>query len=153
MVDPSLEFIEFIPLEESDMNAYGSLAGSYAIIKVGNEVLFGFNRFRSRWELPAGRREGNETPKECAIRELFEETGQKVENLSFKGIAKIQNLDKQTIKLNPIFYCALNELSDFIPNEEMERITLWDLTSDIGPVDQVDLQIWMALKKFIPTEI
>ena len=148
MVDPSLQFIEFIRMDEKDMNSFSPLAGSYAIIQVRDEILFGYNRFRNRWELPAGRREGNETPKECAIRELFEETGQKVDHLSFQGIAKIKNLDKQIIKYNPIFYCKIDELSDFIPNEEMDRITLWDLTRDIGPVDQVDLQIWKALKEF-----
>ena len=153
MIDPSLQFIEFIRIDEKDMNSYEDLAGSYAIIQVRDEILFGYNRFRKRWELPAGRREGNETPKECAIRELYEETGQKVEQLTFQGIAKIQNLDKQTIKYNPIFYCAIDELSDFIPNEEMERITLWDLTSDIGPVDQVDLQLARALQKFFLMDV
>lgn len=148
MVVPSLQFIEFIRMDEKDMNSFSPLAGSYAIIQVRDEILFGYNRFRNRWELPAGRREGNETPKECAIRELFEETGQKVDHLSFQGIAKIKNLDKQIIKYNPIFYCKIDELSDFIPNEEMDRITLWDLGRDIGPVDLVDLQIWKALKEF-----
>lgn len=32
----------------------------------------------------------------------------------------------------------------------MERITLWDLSSDIGPVDHLDLQIWMALQHSQP---
>lgn len=148
MVDPPLQFIEFIRMDEKDMNSFSPLAGSYAIIQVRDEILFGYNRFRNRWELPAGRQEGNETPKECAIRELFEETGQKVDHLSFQGIAKIKNLAKQTIKYNPIFYCKIDELSDFIPNEEMDCITLWDLTRDIGSVDQVDMQIWEALREF-----
>ncbi|MET0787237.1 MAG: NUDIX hydrolase [Paenisporosarcina sp.] len=151
MVDPSLQFIEFIRMDEEDINSYSHLAGSYAIIQVRDEILFGYNRFRNRWELPAGRREGNESPKECAIRELFEETGQKVEHLAFQGIAKIKNLDNQSIKYNPIFYCKIDELSDFIPNEEMDRITLWNLSRDIGQVDQVDLQIWKALKEFTQT--
>lgn len=148
MVDPSLKFIEFIRMDGKDIHSYFPIAGSYAIIQVREEILFGYNRFRNRWELPAGRREGNESPKECAIRELFEETGQKVNHLTFQGIAKIKNLDKQTIKYNPIFYCKIDELSDFIPNEEIDRITLWNLKTDIGPVDQVDLQIWQALKEF-----
>lgn len=91
----------------------------------------------------------NETPKECAIRELYEETGQRIENLVFQGLAKIRNLDTQHIKYNPIYFCKVDQLTDFIPNDEMEKITLWDLTSDIGPVDQVDLQIWKALKNVL----
>jgi len=97
MVDPPLEFIELIILNEEKLTTFEPLAGSYAVIQVGDEILFAFNRFRKRWELPAGRREMNETPKDCAIRELYEETGQRIENLVFKGLAKILNLDTQHI--------------------------------------------------------
>lgn len=146
-VDPSLEFIELVNnLNEEDLHAHEPLAGSYAVIQVGDDILFAFNRFRKRWELPAGRRERNETPKECAIRELYEETGQKVENLLFQGVAIIRNVHTNQVKYNPIYFCKVDHLTAFIPNEEMERITLWNLTTDIGPVDQVDLQIWNALK-------
>ena len=144
--DPFLEFIEFFHLNEDELNSYEPLAGSYAIIEINHKVLFAFNRFRKRWELPAGKREINESAKECAIRELFEETGQTVPNLKFQGLAKIRNLNSQSIKYNPIYYCKVANLTTFIPNDEMECITLWDLSSDIGPVDDVDLKIWKALK-------
>ena len=150
IVDPPLEFIEFIILTEDELYKYESLAGSYAIVQVENEVLFGFNCFRKRWELPAGRRELNESPKECAMRELYEETGQKVENLAFKGVAKIRNLNTHHVKYNPIYFCQVDYLTPFIPNDEMESITLWDTSIAIRPVDQVDLQIWMAVKHALP---
>jgi len=107
-VDPSLEFVEFIYLQEDDLPAFEPLAGSYAIVRVENKTLFAFNRFRKRWELPAGRREMNETPKECASRELFEETGQRIDNLAFQGLAKIRNLDNQHVKYNPIYLCKVD---------------------------------------------
>ncbi len=146
-LDPSLKFIEFIYLTENELYNYDPLAGSYAIVQVEQNILFGFNHFRKRWELPTESRELNESPKECAIRELFEETGQKVENLVFQGLAKIRNLDTQRVKYNPVYFCKVSRLTSFIPNDEMDRITLWDLSSDIGPVDQVDLQIWKALQQ------
>jgi len=144
-VDPDLEFFEFIKIKEEEMETYEPLAGSYAVIQVDDRVLFAFNRFRKRWELPAGKRELNEAPKECAVRELFEETGQRVSQLEFQGLAKIMNLDTQTVKYNPIYSCRVDHLTDFIPNEEMERIILWDIISDIGPVDLVDLKIYKSL--------
>ncbi len=149
-VDPSLEFIEFMTVTEDELHNYEPLAGSYAIVQVEHDLLFGFNQIRKRWELPAGRRELNESPKECAMRELYEETGQKVENLAFKGVAKIRNLDTHLVKYNPIYFCKVDYLTPFIPNDEMESITLWDTSSAIGPVDQVDLQIWMAVKHVLP---
>jgi 8-oxo-dGTP diphosphatase len=149
-VDPALEFIEFIDLKEDELHIYESLAGSYAIVQVEDKILFAFNRFRKRWELPAGRRELRETPKEVAIRELYEETGQIADNLVFQGLAKIRNLDTQHVKHNPIYFCKVDHLTAFIPNDEMEQITLWDLTTGIGPVDYVDVQILLALKKTQP---
>lgn len=143
-IDPSLEFIEFMHLQEDELPAYETLAGSYAIVQFEHKFLFAFNRFRKRWELPAGKRELHESPRECARRELFEETGQRVDHLAFQGLAKIRNLDTDSVKYNPIYICEIDLLTAFIPNDEMEQITLWDLTEDIGPVDQVDLQILMS---------
>ena len=149
-VDPSLEFIEFMTVTEDELHKYEPLAGSYAIVQVEHDLLFGFNHFRKRWELPAGSRELDESPKECAIRELYEETGQKVKELTFQGLAKIRNLETQLVKYNPVYFSKVCHLTPFIPNDEMERIILWDLASDIGPVDHVDVQIWMTLKQVQP---
>ncbi len=135
---------------EDELHNYEPLAGSYSIVQVEHNLLLGFNHLRKRWELPAGKREADESPKECAIRELYEETGQKVEDLTFQGLAKIRNLETQHLKYNPVYFSKVSHLTPFIPNDEMERIILWDLASDIGPVDLVDVQIWMALKQVHP---
>lgn len=45
-----------------------------------NRVLLGHATGRNYWDIPKGGIEENETPKECAIRETFEETGYKVKN-------------------------------------------------------------------------
>ncbi|MGD6834837.1 NUDIX domain-containing protein [Sutcliffiella halmapala] len=83
-----IEFLDFISMSEEDMFNYQPLAGSFAVIKCEGKYLMCYNVWRKQWELPAGCREGDETPKECAIRELFEETGQIVSDLEFKGLLK-----------------------------------------------------------------
>lgn len=42
-VNPSLEFIEFISISEDDALKYETLVGSYAIMQVGDDILFAFN--------------------------------------------------------------------------------------------------------------
>ncbi|MCP3738446.1 NUDIX domain-containing protein [Rossellomorea sp. BNER] len=139
-------FLEWMEIRESDLMNYQPLAGSFAVIKVGEEFLICFNKWRQQWELPAGKREGKETPVECAIRELYEETTQKLSSLEFLGLAKIQKADGE-VKYNPIFYGEQKSLSEFRENEEMNDIKLWDLITDADPFDPVDRRILEEVRK------
>ncbi|WKA54988.1 NUDIX domain-containing protein [Planococcus shixiaomingii] len=136
------EFLEFIRLNEEDMSRYEPLAGSFAVVMRDGKYLVCFNKWRSQWELPAGRREGAETPKECAARELYEETGQTVAALAFEGLLKIRNQINGQVKFNPVYSAAIDRLQPFLKNAETTEIKLWDLQEDIGPFDEVDLNIF-----------
>ncbi len=124
------------------MANYDPLAGSFAVIKCNGKYLMCYNVWREQWELPAGRREGNETPKECAIRELYEETGQLVKGLEFKGLLKTKKSISQETKYNPVYFAEVVKLQPFLENEETSEIKLWDLKEEIGYVDVVDIRIF-----------
>jgi 8-oxo-dGTP pyrophosphatase MutT (NUDIX family) len=49
-------------------------SGKYLLVKV----------FTGKWSFPKGHREENETPHECATREIYEETGLTIENIQSK---------------------------------------------------------------------
>jgi 8-oxo-dGTP diphosphatase len=136
-----LEFLEFIYTSEEKIHEYEPLAGSFAVIKCEDKYLMCYNTWRKQWELPAGKREENETPKECAIRELYEETGQLVSNLEFKGLLKSRKTTNGQIKFNPVYFAQTEEMQPFKENEEISRITLWDLKEEIGYIDSVDVRI------------
>ena len=123
------------------MNYYEPLAGSYAVIKCEGKYLMCYNTWRKQWEIPAGQREAHETPKECAIRELYEETGQTIEDLNFIGLLKSKNLSTGNVKYNPVYYGAMDELQPFVRNAETSQIILWDLQEQIGTMDEVDLRL------------
>jgi len=135
------EFINFISIEEKEINSYQPLAGSFAVLKCEGKYLICYNIWRKQWELLAGRREGDETPKECAIRELYEETGQAVTDLEFKGLLKVKSTMNGNIKFNPVYFTTIEKLQPFKVNEETLEIKLWDLCEEIGYFDSVDIQI------------
>ncbi|WP_279401561.1 NUDIX hydrolase [Piscibacillus salipiscarius] len=129
-------------IKESEMHNYHRLAGSYAVIKCDGRYLLCYNTLRKQWELPAGRREENESPKDCAIRELYEETGQSVSSMTFKGLLKMMNVATREVKYNPIYFTTLDQLQPFQVNKETSEIYLWDLKSQVGYIDEVDIKIF-----------
>ncbi|MCM3616077.1 NUDIX hydrolase [Sutcliffiella horikoshii] len=140
--DNGIEFLDFISLSEEDMFQFQPLAGSFAVIKCEGKYLMCYNAWREQWELPAGRREGDETPKECAIRELFEETGQVETGLEFKGLLKSKKATSGEIRYNPVYLTEVEKLQPFIENDETSEIRLWDLKEELGYLDSVDIRIF-----------
>ena len=133
--------LEYLKIEEKDIWKY-NVTGAFAIVKVGDSYLFGFNNWRKQWELPAGGIEQGETARMAAERELFEEAHQENGALTFKGFAKVMKPDGE-IRYQAVYQCVQEKLLPFIKNEddEMDEIILWDLIQDIGYVDECDLKI------------
>ncbi|WP_267930466.1 NUDIX domain-containing protein [Cytobacillus spongiae] len=133
-----------MPIPEEEIWDHNPIAGSFSVIMVGEKVLMCYNVFRQQWELPAGKREGNETTRECALRELFEETGQHLQYLHFKGLMKVKKASG-AVQYNPVYTASLKELQPFIPNPETNEIILWDQKMDIGTMDAVDVKLLLYL--------
>ncbi|MFC4808562.1 MULTISPECIES: NUDIX domain-containing protein [Paenibacillus] len=131
------EFVECISLNEHELNHYSPLAGSYAVVRFDSKYLICFNTLRKQWEVPAGGRDGNETTKECAIRELYEETGQVVKDMELRGLLKVRKPDG-TMKYNPIYYAELDKVVPFKENDETDKILFWNFTDNVGYIDEVD---------------
>lgn len=136
------KLLEYLDIKETDIDKYINVTGAFAILKIKDKYVLGYNNWRKQWEFPAGHIEEGETPRCAAERELFEETHQRNSNLIFKGLAKVSDA-KDYIRYQVIFYCEQEELSEFIKNDddEMDKILLWDMVENIGYIDEVDLKI------------
>jgi len=134
--------LEYINIEENKINNYENVTGAFAILKVKDKYVVGYNSWREQWEFPAGRIDAGETAREAAIRELYEETHQQNENLTFKGLFKVEDA-KGNLKYQAIFVCEQEQLTPFeySDGDEMLEIKLWDMKENIGYVDECDLKI------------
>lgn len=136
------KLLEYIDIKEEDIEKYPNVTGAYAILKIADQYVVGYNGWRKQWEFPAGGIDEGETAREAAIRELYEETHQRNEQLEFKGLFKVEDA-KGNIKYQAIFTCQQDELIPFEYTEadEMNEIMLWDMREDIGYVDECDVKI------------
>jgi len=126
--------------ERSDLDA--PLTHSLVVVKCQDKFLMMFNKWRKSWELPGGVIEPGESPKDCALRELFEETNQKINHIEFIGLMKFHLQPSfhgpERTEYGALFYAELSELASFAENDEAAEITLWDGTSDIGAIQVID---------------
>ena len=136
------KLLEYLDIKETDIDKYINVTGAFAILRIKDKYVLGYNNWRKQWEFPAGHIEDGETPRCAAERELLEETHQRNSKLIFKGLAKVSDA-KDYIRYQAIFYCEQEELSEFIKNDddEMDKILLWDMVENIGYIDEVDLKI------------
>lgn len=136
------ELLEYIPCAENEITKFENVTGAGVVVKVNNKILIGFNNWRKQWEIPAGRIEEGESAKQAAIRELYEETHQRVDNVIFKGLFKKRRPNGEIVYM-AIFESELDSIESFIKNDEDENdeIKLWDLNEIIGYVDEIDLEI------------
>ena len=134
--------LEYIDIEEKDITKYENVTGAYAILRIKDKYVIGYNGWRKQWEFPAGGIDEGETAREAAVRELYEETHQKNDALEFKGLFKVEDA-KGKIKYQAVFVGEQDELSSFSrsENDEMDEIMLWDMKEDIGYVDECDVKI------------
>jgi len=146
MTQPLYEFVDFLPINEEALCEYNQLAGSYAVIRIDEKYLICYNKWRKQWELPAGGREQNETPKQCAMRELFEETGQKVADLQFIGLLQSKHAHTGALKYNPVYFADMKNLQPFIENDEIVEIQLWNGLTPLDNFDSVDRKILDYIK-------
>ena len=134
--------VEYINIKEDDIAKYRDVTGAYAIVRVGDKYVIGYNRWRKQWEFPAGGIEEGETAREAAVRELYEETHQRNNDLKFKGLFKVEDA-KGTTKYQAVFAGQQDDIVPFehIENDEMEKVILWDMKEEIGYVDECDVKI------------
>ena len=135
-----LEFIQ-IPESELDSAMYRPLRFSFIATRHPRGFLLVYHRVRQAWELPGGHIEDGESSRDCAVRELFEETGQKVEPLAFKTVLRLHDTGNNRLFFSTLYSGQVTSLTPFHESEEISRITFWDGKTDIGYIDEIDAAV------------
>ena len=137
-------FLEFTKVSEEELlnpANYNPLTVSLIIVKHQKKFLLVFNKFKRKWELPGGMIDEGEHPRDCASRELMEETNQAGQGVNFNGIMKFCLQPDKRIEFGALYSCQTNKIVPFKENDEVEKITFWDAETDIGYIDEIDKKL------------
>lgn len=106
---------------------YGEPAREVSCIGVivDGKILLGQRNDNGRWTNPGGHREGQETPIEAAVRELYEETGVEADFHDLKHLESQTVADEQG---EPVRVHAYN----YLPQQKPEVVLDGDPDGEIG---------------------
>ncbi|HBI52764.1 MAG TPA: hypothetical protein DDX72_08300 [Ruminococcaceae bacterium] len=112
-------FLSFDNIAEDTLSQMLELTHCLAVVKIGDEYILGWNKWRNRYEIFGGCLEKGESARECILRELEEELGIDTSGIRYLGAMKF-----------------LMKPDYFSPNERIEfgglyGITLPEASSDV----------------------
>lgn len=136
-------------MSPSEIN-HDNITSAFIICIYNNRIIVGYNNWRKKWELPAGKREiTDKNIDETAKREFKEETHMDLSKLKLVRIAKLKNINTNIIRYRAIF---LGEIENFIPfkkvlNDEMDCLRLEYIDNLVKlNIDCLDLYILKKLQ-------
>jgi 8-oxo-dGTP pyrophosphatase MutT (NUDIX family) len=92
----------------------------------GGKVMLVFDRYRGEWELPGGTIEDRETPRQAAVRELVEETGQVADGgLEFAGFAGFRLGSERRAEYGALFTGHTETVRAFAATSEIADLLWW----------------------------
>lgn len=138
-----------LSIAESDLHSVAPVTFSLVIARSEQRFLLIFNRRRKMWELPGGMIDPHESPRQCAERELTEETGQSVVSLRCLGAIELATGVNHADTRSPVEYGALfcgdvTARDAVVENEEVEEISFFtgdSLPPNVSSIDRYLLSL------------
>jgi 8-oxo-dGTP diphosphatase len=143
------QLLEISAVEEDALTSIAPLTHALVLVRRRNgDHLLVYDRYKNHWELPGGAMEPGETARDCAVRELMEESGIVVagEALRFRGVMKFflqrsRRFPDPHIEYGALYETEQERIPPFAPNDEIAKLTWWDGSANIGEVAAIDAAI------------
>ena len=141
-------FESFEKISENDADKISELTHCLAVVKVNGDYLFGWNKWRNRYEIFGGCIENGETARSCVIRECYEELGIDGE-FEYLGTMKFLMIpdyfsDKERTEYGCLYGITINgktlcELSQQIKDrDEILKFALYSEIKEKEPIAEID---------------
>lgn len=135
--------VSFVRGAENTPPSDAPLPAALVALWHADRVLMVFDRFRQGWELPGGRVEQGETPRQAAARELLEESGQEPDGpLRFVGYAGFVLAPDRRTEYAALFAGRVADIREFRATTEIAAVRWWNLRDVLpGRVQHLDAHL------------
>ncbi len=142
-------FISMTNEDESTLSQYEKLTHCFAVVKVGEDYLLGWNKWRNRWEIFGGCIDKGETPRECIVRECYEELGIESADFQYLGVMKFLMMpdyfsSEERIEYGGLYGVTLEDVSieeiykQINDRDEIVKLALYRDIKDKEPIAPID---------------
>lgn len=123
------QLVSVIDVDESALHAFSPVTFALVIARDTAGFLLVLNCRRRVWELPGGIIEPGESARDCALRELLEESGQRARSLRWRALLQLDLPGRASVRrrteYGALFCGELVPDIAFVCNEEADEIGLW----------------------------
>src|SRR5262245_31324187 len=98
-------------------------------------VVLVLSRLRGVWELPGGRIDPGESPRQAAIRELVEESGCVARDARWLGVVEVND---DGPRFGALLYCEVDAVPEDFSNIETAAIDYWRAQGAPRPLGEPD---------------
>ena len=102
--------------------------------------------FAEHWSIFCGAMEGNETPAECAVRELHEESKIEISTKELDYAGELRNFKKNILH---VYFCNLNYLPNVSLNAEHTSYMWWDIRQIEDFPYKIEKNLFNKIKKYL----
>lgn len=142
-------FISIANSDEAELEECLLLTHCLAVVKLGNDYLLGWNKWRNRWEIFGGCIDHGETARECIIRECYEELGVQSAEFKYLGLMKFLMMpdyfsSEERIEYGGLYGITLENISiDAIcaqinDRDEITKLALYSQVKNREPIAPID---------------
>lgn len=142
-------FISMTNEDESTLTQYEQLTHCLVVVKVDEDYLLGWNKWRNRWEIFGGCIDKGETPRECIVRECYEELGIDRADFVYLGLMKFLMMpdyfsSEERIEYGGLYGVTLENMSieeiyqQINDRDEIVKLSLYRDIKDKEPIAPID---------------
>lgn len=133
--------------------AHRPLTSALMIVKGPDGFMLLKNKYRGEWELAGGMIDEGESPRACAIRECYEESGYVVENPRFVGIIQFflrpsYHWPEERIEYTALYCADVETIQAFSENDEMSGLCWYTIGQALADASRIDLKL---LSYYLPS--